>query len=56
MCINAEKHTSKCSFDIPDLDGISGRHSHKWEKKNPDVAYIVEYIKRSAAANKLPFP
>ncbi len=28
----------------------------KWRLQNPDVAYIVDYIKRSIAANKLPFP
>jgi hypothetical protein len=47
---------SKTGNTINRVDTYYNTGSDKWERQNPDVAYIVEYIKKSAAAKKLPFP
>jgi hypothetical protein len=47
---------SKVDNKINRVDTYYNTGSDKWEQHNKDVAYIVNYIKRSAAANKLPFP
>lgn len=47
---------SKAGNRINRVDTYYNTGSAKWEQHDKDVAYIVEYIKRSAAANKLPFP
>ena len=47
---------SKDGNKINRVDTYYNIGSDKWEQHNKDVAYIVNYIKRSAAANKLPFP
>ena len=47
---------SKIGNKINRVDTYYNIGSDKWEQHSKDVAYIVNYIKRSAAANKLPFP
>jgi hypothetical protein len=47
---------SKAGDKINRIDTYYNIGSDKWEQHNKDVAYIVEYIKRSAANSKLPFP
>jgi hypothetical protein len=47
---------SKAGNKINKINTYYNTNSDKFEKQNPDVAYIVEYIKKIAAAKKLPFP
>lgn len=47
---------SKTGNTINRIDTYYNIGADMWERQNPDVAYIVEYIKRSVAAKKLPFP
>lgn len=47
---------SKDGNKINRIDTYFDTGSDKWKQQNMDVAYIVEYIKRSATVKKLPFP
>ena len=47
---------SKAGNKINKIDTYYNTGFDKFEKQNPDVAYIVKYIKQSAADKKLPFP
>jgi hypothetical protein len=47
---------SKVDNKINRIDTYYNIGSDKWEQHNKDVAYIVKYIKQSAADKKLPFP
>jgi len=47
---------SKTGNTINRIDTYYNIGSDKWKQQNQDVAYIVEYIKKSVAAKKLPFP
>lgn len=47
---------SKVDNKINRIDTYYNIGPDKWEQHNKDVAYIVKYIKQSAADKKLPFP
>jgi len=47
---------SKTGNKINKADTYIDIGADKWEQKKPDLGYIVNYIKRSVAAKKLPFP
>jgi hypothetical protein len=49
-------NVSKVKNKINKADTYYNIGYDKWEKYNPDVAYIVKYIKQRAANSKLPFP